>query len=631
MTYRPALGAVLVVLLAACTGEEETIGGDLEAVERVPYDVVFEPAAGDELPDGLAGYLGSVSDANAATERPPTSLIVLRRRAEDDLPRLRQGLRAQGYYEGEVGYAIRQERPAPPQDENDVQNAVENVGEEIQSLIEGAPTKLVYEVTPGPRFTFDERKIEIVGDPNGFTRPRMGGQLELRQGEPALAQEVLDAEAELLRRAKNQGHPFAAIEPRQVIADYDNATLDVTLKIKPGPIVPIARPLIEGDENLSERFLRSRIGLEAGQTYAAGAIDAARQSLINTNLFSVVRVSTGEAVDDQGRLPVTVDLEQRKHRTIGLGIGYYTDEGLLARVFWEHRNLLRAGEQLRFEAKASQLEQEGSLRFVKPDVFLVRDLNLLANAALTFEDTDAYKSRSIGGGVGLERVFDRHTTGSLGVAYRYVEINDAIQGEGTFGLFSLPAALRFDYSDSLLDPSKGWRLNLQATPFIDTLNPGTQFLKSQATATAYLRLMNDPRLVLAFRGSVGSIAGADLNEVPADERFYSGGGGSVRGIPYQLAGPLDGNDPLGGLSVVEGSIEARIMPIENVEFAAFIDGGSAYADTNPEPTDARFGAGVGLRYITPVGPIRFDVAVPLNKRSGIDDAYQFYISIGQAF
>ncbi len=628
MTFRLALGAALVVLLAACTGEEETIGGDFEAVERVPYDVVFEPATGDELPDGLAGYLRSVSDANAATERPPTSLIVLRRRAEDDLPRLRQGLRAQGYYEGGVDYAIRRERAAG--DEED-ENVVESVGEEIQDLIEGAPTKLVYAVTPGPRFTFDERKIEIVGDPNGFRRPNIAGQLELRQGEPALAQEVLDAETELLRRAKNQGHPFAAIEPRQVIVDYDNRAMDVTLRVKPGPVVPIARPTIKGDEKLSEAFLRARTDLKAGQTYSAGAIDAARQSLIDTNLFSVVRVSTGEAVDDQGRLPVTVDLEQRKHRTIGLGVGYYTDEGLLARVFWEHRNLLHAGEQLRFEAKVSQLEQEASVRFVKPDIFLVRNLNLLANAALTFEDTDAYQSRSIGAGAGFERVFDRHTTGSLGVAYRYVEIEKATVGEGTFGLFSVPATLRFDHSDSLLDPSKGWRLNLLATPFFDTLNPDTQFLKTRATATAYLRLMNEPRLVLAFRGSIGSIAGADLDEVPADERFYAGGGGSVRGIPYQLAGPLNGNDPLGGLSVIEGGVEARIMPIENVEFAAFIDGGSAYADTNPKPTDARFGAGLGLRYITPVGPIRFDVAVPLNKRSGIDDAFQFYISIGQAF
>ena len=174
---------------------------------------------------------------------------------------------------------------------------------------------------------------------------------------------------------------------------------------------------------------------------------------------------------------------------------------------------------------------------------------------------------------------------------------------------------------------------MNAAPYTDVLGPTLNFAKGRITTTRYLQLAKAPNLVLALRGSVGSLVGAERDEVPADERFYAGGGGSIRGIGYELAGPLDDDDkPLGGRSVVEGSVELRTRFGDNFGAVLFLDGGTV--DTSVLPTGGTrvlFGAGPGLRYYTPIGPVRVDLGFPLNPRQGVDDPFQLYFSLGQAF
>jgi translocation and assembly module TamA len=328
---------------------------------------------------------------------------------------------------------------------------------------------------------------------------------------------------------------------------------------------------------------------------------------------------------------VVFEVSERLHRTIGAGVGYRSDDGPFIRTFWEHRNILGAGERLRIEAETSQILQRLEAQLRKPDIF-IPDLDLVGGGALRREETDAFDSLSVTGNVGVERRFSRRLTGTAGVAYRLAEVEDS-DGSSTFGLFAIPLGMRYDASDDLLDPTRGFRIIAESAPMWDTLNPGTTFVKNRLTATRYFRAQNDPRLVLAFRGSAGAIVGAEIDDIPADVRFYAGGGGSIRGVPFQLAGPLDDdNDPTGGRSVFEGSAEVRYQLLGDVEGVLFLDGGSAFEDELPEVGSAwQFGTGAGLRYLTPVGPIRVDVGVPVDRRDDIDDAWQLYISIGQAF
>jgi translocation and assembly module TamA len=345
-----------------------------------------------------------------------------------------------------------------------------------------------------------------------------------------------------------------------------------------------------------------------------------------------VQVSTPKKLDADGRLPVTFTLVERKPRTIGASIGYQTDEGPNTTLFWEHRNLFGAGEKLHTELDLSAVEQSLNAAFSKP-AFLSRNQTLLANGALARQDTDAFDSDTASAGIGLQRELIKKLIVSGGVAYTYADIDDHTGNRQTYGLVSTPLTFSWDYSNDLLNPTRGGRTDLTTTPFVDTLGTGIKFLKNTVTQTVYVPLLSSPRLILALRGSAGSIAGASRGDVPAIERFYAGGGGSIRGIPYQKAGPLnDKDDPLGGRSLLEASSELRLLITKSLGVVAFVDSGNVYNSSVPDLSEpVEVGTGMGLRYLTPIGPLRFDIGVPVHPRKKVDDPYQLYIGIGQAF
>ena len=609
------------MLLGACAGDdaqEERLGDEGPAPTTIAYVTSIE----GELPSDVSSYLLSASKTAQSESRPPTSELILRRRAEEDLPRLQTALQAQGYYEGTVDFKIIREEPQAEESELD----------EVAELVTGPGNEVIFNVDPGERYVFADRQIKIDGEAGVYKAPKVAS-LGLKEDEPAIAQAVFDAEAKLVGDATRNGFPFAEAGKRKIIIDRDNRTMDVEIVLVTGDATPFAEPILEssGIDGIDKQFLRNRIPITQGEPFDSRKIERGRLSLVGTDLFSTVTTDTSPQTDGNGELPVRFKFTQRKHRTIGVGVGFRTGDGPNGRIFWEHRNILGAGEQLNLELSASLHKQELSGNFRKPD-FVWNDVDLVADASIRNEETDAFDSQSIGAGVGLETQYNKHIRGSLGVAYRYAKITEQDGDEDIIGLISIPAAVEFDYSDDLLDPSEGWRLKINGAPFWDTLGLDTRFLKLRATGTAYYKIFNEPRLVAAVRGSAGSISGASRNDVPADERFYAGGGGSVRGIPFQLAGELEDGEPIGGRSVLEGSAELRWRAFDPIELVGFFDAGASFASSVPTfDSDLEMGAGMGFRYVTPVGPLRVDLAVPIDRRKGIDDSFQFYISIGQAF
>jgi translocation and assembly module TamA len=219
----------------------------------------------------------------------------------------------------------------------------------------------------------------------------------------------------------------------------------------------------------------------------------------------------------------------------------------------------------------------------------------------------------------------------LGIAGEYSRVRDA-RSERSFTLASLPAGLERDTTDDILNPTLGHRIELSLTPFVPVGSEGSPFVKGRVDASAYWDLTGDGGLVLAGRAGYGAIAGAELVEIPADKRFYAGGGGSVRGFAFRHAGELDAaDDPVGGRSVAEAGLELRIRIGEDFGVVPFIEAGRAYNGTMPDFDEKVFvGAGLGVRYYTSIGPLRLDVGVPLNKRDS-DAPFQIYVSLGQAF
>ena len=565
------------------------------------YEVAIE-GVGD---DALRSLLLQVSETQRLIDRPPSSLARLRRRAEDDRARLLEVLRSEAYYDGQVDVAL-------------------NTGVK--------PIKVTFRVDLGPVYRLGSVSIEVEPPEPRLSVPSPQ-EIGLRPGEPAAARTILNGEAALLDRARAQGFILAEAGLRRAVVDHDTDTMDLALHVQPGPLSRFGPVSFEGLGTVEQDFVANRLDWQEGELITPTRLEEARTSLRETGLFTNVQIDLADAPDAAGRLPVTIEVTERKHRSIGLGVRYRTDEGPGGSISWKHRNMFGRGEQVAVEADGSFIGAFLIASFRKPD-FGRRNQSLLSDFRLAYDDTDAFESTSARSRVGLERKLNEGMTVALGLSFLAQEVRDRAQDENseTFGLLSLPARFEWDRSDDRLDPSAGGRLRVENEPFVDVIGNGLLFNKSRLDYAHYLEVVQDPQIVLAGRTALGAMVGEPRGAIPANLRFYAGGGGSVRGFGYQLAGQLnDNDDPIGGRSLLELSGEVRVRITESIGAVAFVDAGTVYSSSVPDFSETlRIGAGPGLRYFSPIGPLRLDVGFPLNPRNS-DDTWQLYISIGQAF
>ncbi len=565
----------------------------------MPYRVEFKGVDDAELQQ----LLKQVSETERLVDRPPPSLVRLRSRAEGDRSRLQEALRSRGYYDAEIALKI----------DSDAE-----------------PVRVRFEIKPGPLYRFRDVTIKVMPPE---PRPQLPSleELKIEPGAPAVSQTILDAESALVARARAQGYALAAPGQRQAIVDHDTHTMDLTLALRPGALVRFGAIRLSGLTDVKEDAVRRRLGWQPGELITTAKIEDGRSALFQSELFNSVVIHLGTTPDADGRLPVEVDVTERKPRSIGVGARYRTDEGPGGDISWENRNLFGRGERVQVVLDGSFIGGKLTGTFRKPDVWQ-RDQALIASSELAYQNTDAYDSRSASAQVGLERQLAKGMTISAGPAFRASEIKDNNGDRDHFGLLSLPVLWKWDRSNNLLNPTTGGRLSAQNEPFVDVTGNSLAFNKSQLSYTHYLKVLDHPGVVLAGRGAVGTLFGAERDEVPADLRYYAGGGGSVRGYGFQLAGKLDrDHNPLGGRSLLEMSGEVRLRLTETIGAVAFVDAGSDFSASVPDMSEPlRVGAGPGLRYFSPIGPVRLDIGFPVNPRPS-DDAFQLYVSLGQAF
>lgn len=568
------------------------------------------------------------SQLEALREKAPVAPFALIVRAQADARRLETVLHGFGYYDGKVTVTI----DGRPDDDTDLPNILEKVPAK-----DSVAVKVAAEIGP----LYHLGRITIDGD----TPPDARAKLGLSPGEPAVASDVIAAGVRLLTAMQEDGYALAKVSPPDATQDPQRHTIDVTFKASEGRRAVIGPIKVTGLKAVNEDFVRRRLLVHSGQLYQPSKIDAARQDLASLGVFSGVSVKAGTEIAPDGSIPLTYAFEERPPRSVGVTGAFSTDLGGSLTTTWSHRNLFGNAEQLNLSAAATGLGgtatkglgYDVSAQFLKPD-FLQRDQTFELNAVALKQDLQAYDQDAVTLGGAVRRKLSPEWSVSLGLTAE----QESIAQEGVtrdYTLVSVPFTARYDstgLANPLTDPTHGLRATFTATPTQSLSRGFSTFAILQASGSAYIDLGRrwfgtEGRSVLALRALVGSVQGAGQFGLPPDQRFYGGGSATVRGFKYQSIGPQFADDnPIGGTSIDAGTIEFRQRLFGDFGFATFADAGQVSAGNAPFGGTLRLGVGVGLRYYTPIGPVRLDVAMPVNPPPG-GDRFELYLGLGQAF
>ncbi len=485
-------------------------------------------------------------------------------------------------------------------------------------------------VDPGPVFRFAQAAIAPLAPntdlPSGF------------QGQDVAQSGLISKAAQAgIAAWRDIGHAKARVAEQKIVADHRQATLAADLRLDPGPVAFFGALATQGNTRLRSDRLAEIAGYPTGKRFSPERFEAVRNRLRRTGIFSSVTLTEAETLRAGNLLDSSLTVIEAKPRRIGFGGELSSVDGATVSGYWLHRNLFGGGERLRFDAEVAGIggttggtDYSLATRLDRPATF-TPDTSAFVLAALTQKHEEDYKTRGVTLGLGVSHVFNDRLSGEAGITSEWSQVTDA-NGREIYRVVTLPLALTWDNRDTPADATRGYYGKLDLMPFAGFSGTGSG-ARLLGDFRAYRALGETGRFVLAGRAQVGGIFGAALAETPRDYLFYSGGGGTVRGQPYQslgvnflrMAGQRTGGTRFFGLST-----EMRAGVTENIGLVAFYD--TAFigaADFFDNAGDWHSGAGLGLRYRTPIGPIRLDIAAPV--RGGTGDGAQIYLGIGQAF
>jgi len=483
-------------------------------------------------------------------------------------------------------------------------------------------------VDPGPAFLFDRAEMAPLAPgtdlPDGF-----------RRGALARAKTIRRASEAGIDGWRAIGHAKAQVTGETITADHAKQALDVSIDLTPGPRLRFGELIPQGKSRVRRDRIREIAGLPEGEVFDPEELDRAGTRLRRTGAFQSVALQEAAMADPDGTLDIGAQIVDAKPRRIGFGAELSSLEGLSLSGFWLHRNLLGGAERFRLDAEvggiggdSGGLDYQLKTRFERPAT-LTPDTSLYLEGELAEEDEPDYRERRAIVGAGLRHVFSDNLIGEAGIAYQYTDIDDDL-GSRTIEHILFPTLLTWDTRDDPLDARNGLYFSVEATPFVGVDQSGSG-MRLYTDARGYLALDPNDRIIFAARAQLGSVNGADMTEVPPGMLFFSGGAGTVRGQPYQsLAVDLGGGNRLGGRSFLALSGEIRADLKGKFGAVAFADTGFVGQDSwGTRNGNWHSGAGLGLRYDTGIGPIRVDIATPLDDDTGQD--FELYIGIGQAF
>lgn len=483
----------------------------------------------------LDSALRAVSQLLQLQEQAPTGALGLANRARSDRDRFARALESEGYWGGTVRVTIAD----LPLDGPDLSERLEAFGDR--------PVPVEVAVDKGEVYRIGSVSARSVTPEGEAAVAAAAADLGLRVGDPARAEPVLAAERRLLDRLLASGHPLAVVAGRDTVVNHDRRDMEVAWRLAPGPAARFAAPAVEGAKRVDAGFLqRYAAGRLENQPYSPDRLERARRSILALGPFASVRARAAERLDETGRLPTTFTVTERARHAIGISAAYETNYGPTVRAYWEHRNLLGGAERLRVEAEVARIGTGGSVgemtyragaTYRDPGLF-GRDLTLVVSLFALRERLEAYDRDAITGTVLFEQRLSERLFVQAGPTADFGRSGPPDGRLTQYQIAGVTFGGRYDGTDSLLDPSQGWRLNGAVTPSWSFSTNGP-FAPLRATGSTYWDVLGNRRSILAARGTFGSLLGSQLSDVPRHLRFYAGGGGSVRGYDYQSIGPRD--------------------------------------------------------------------------------------------
>ncbi len=564
--------------------------------------------------DAARGALGEASLLRALEDTAAPQDYIAAARA--DYRRLLTALYAEGYYGGTISITV---------------DGVEAAN--IAPL--AAPDRIeevVIRVNPGPRFTFGEVVIAPL-PPDTTLIQDLGPRRTANSGV------IQSTVSEGISSWRDLGYAKASVEQQSIVARHDEAKLDVAVALDTGPRLRFGALMVSGNRTVSTDRVRQIAGLPTGEIYSPAEMASAERRLRRTGTFESAALRESEEIGPNDTLPILAQLAEAKPRRFGFGLELSSIEGLTVSSFWLHRNFLGGAERLRADVEVAGITGEtGGIdyrlgaTFTRPATF-GPDTEYFLSGELSRQDEPEFLIDKIAIETGFSRILSDDLTVRAGVGLLRAR-EETVLDTREYTLLTLPLDATLDRRDTPTDAKDGYFIDLTATPFIST-DGEIAGARLYGDARGYLTVGEEMGLTFAGRGQIGSVLGAGLTEAPADFLFYSGGGGTVRGQPYQSLGidTLQGTQTVttGGASFVGAQLEARYLVRENLSLVGFYDVGYIGDSATPaQGGDWHAGAGLGLRYNTGIGPIRLD----LGTQASGDDAgsdLQVYIGIGQAF
>jgi translocation and assembly module TamA len=605
-------------LSAAPQGEVAQISKHLSLVfpsdlaafpDRVPFEARFRELSTLE-------QLGDNDDTIAQ--------LSVRARTDRDL--LQRLLRDYGYYDGSVTQTVSGSEP-------DKEANVHAVN-------------VRFDIVPGERYHFGALDFGKLPD-TGPDYPLLRNSFGIKTGDPMNSDVIVAEKARLTIALGEHGYAFAKVGEPDLLIDHKRVEGDLTLPVEPGGKYRFGHIISNDPRFLSADHLQDISRFEPGDTFQRSDVEDLRRAILATSLVSSVTVTPRESAPpangQPGDVALDVNMSRAPLRTIAGLVGYDSIDGFRLEGSWEHRNLFPPEGLLRLRGVAGTKEQLIGTT-VRWNNFHGRDQVLTFDFYGTTINRDAYNARTVALTGTFEKlttlIFQKPWTWSVGFELvgtneREGDVNHIETTRQMYYVAALPVRAAYDGSDNLLDPTRGFRGALRVSPeysIQDNGGPRAAYARIQADASYYQSLGD--RVVMAGRVRLGTIPGAPIEDIAPSRRYYAGGGGSVRGYGYQEIGPRDTlNEPSGGRSLTEFSLEARVQTGifgGAMQVVPFVDAGTVDVSTTPPFNNLQWGAGVGIRYKTTFGPLRIDVATPLNPRPS-DSTVAVYVSLGQAF